>query len=67
MARKSSKTQDGNVDTDDLLIRARKDYERCKEAWHENQEQSRRDLRFARLGEQWPAELEKERARTSRR
>jgi hypothetical protein len=49
-----------------LIERARKDYERCRDAWHQNQESAREDLRFARLGEQWPAEMEQQRKRENR-
>lgn len=51
---------------DDLLAAARKDYERCREAWRDNQDQAREDLRFARLGEQWPAAIEAQRTREQR-
>src|ERR1700709_854700 len=47
----------GNAAADDLLVQARKDYERCRDAWQRNQEHAREDLRFARLGEQWSAEM----------
>jgi hypothetical protein len=49
-----------------LLAQARKDYERCRDAWQQNQESAREDLRFARLGEQWPAEMEQQRKRENR-
>ena len=51
---------------DALLVQARKDYERCRDAWQRNQEQAREDLRFARLGEQWPAEMAQQRKRENR-
>jgi len=50
----------------DLIVQARKDYERCRDGWHRNQESAREDLRFARLGEQWPAEMERQRRREHR-
>lgn len=51
------------VETDDILIAARKDYERCRDAWHENQMAAKEDLHFARLSEQWDAELKAKRIR----
>jgi hypothetical protein len=65
MARKAAKDP-AVIETDDLLATARKEYELCREAWHENQEQARLDLRFARLGEQWPVEVERQRRRENR-
>lgn len=68
MARKTSATDDAETASgeDKLLIQARKDYERARDAWHQNQEAAREDLRFARLGEQWPVEIEQARKRESR-
>src|SRR4051812_31492607 len=60
-----SRTETRKV-ADALLAQARKDYERCRDAWHRNQENAREDLRFARLGEQWPAEMEQQRKRENR-
>jgi hypothetical protein len=51
---------------DDLLARARKDYERAKEAWQDNQNEAREDLRFARLGEQWDEKVKQDRANERR-
>ena len=45
-----------------ILAAARRDYDRAREAWEENRTQAREDLRFARLGQQWPADMEKQRA-----
>src|ERR1700709_2304350 len=56
----------GNAAADDLLVQARKDYERCRDAWQRNQEHAREDLRFARLGEQWSAEMIQQRKRENR-
>lgn len=65
MSHKPKATDD--TDGDERLIeRARKDYERCRDAWQQNQESAREDLRFARLGEQWPAEMEQQRKRENR-
>lgn len=71
MARKTPATDPDNEGDnegaeDKLLIAARKDYELCRDAWHENQEHARLDLRFARLGEQWPTEIEEQRKREKR-
>jgi hypothetical protein len=60
-----SQTEGRNA-ADDLLVQARRDYERCRDAWQRNQEAAREDLRFARLGEQWPAEMAQQRKRENR-
>lgn len=44
-----------------VLISARKEYDRCVEAWRSNQDDAKADLRFARLGEQWPESIRKDR------
>jgi len=62
----AEETPDGVNPADALLERARKDYERCREAWHANQEAAREDLRFARLGEQWPDGILQQRKRENR-
>src|SRR6185503_481863 len=59
-------TPEGANAADALLARARRDYERCREAWHQNQEAAREDLRFARLGEQWPDGILQQRKRENR-
>src|SRR3954470_12813682 len=46
---------------EELLVQARKDYERCRDAWQRNQQSAREDLRFARLGEQWPDAMVRQR------
>ena len=68
MSRKPSPVEraDNASDADDLLTRARREFERCRDAWRENQEAAREDLRFARLGEQWPADIEQQRRREAR-
>jgi len=48
-------------EADDQLEEARKDFERCADAESENREDGLADLRFARLGEQWPENVRKER------
>jgi len=47
---------------DKVLEAARRDYERAREGWEENRARARDDLAFARLGRQWPAEIERQRA-----
>jgi Phage P22-like portal protein len=44
-----------------ILIAARKEYDRAKDAWRDNQDEAKADLRFARLGEQWPSEIKRQR------
>ena len=60
------RSDDTSADKDDFLTRARREFERCRDAWRENQEAAREDLRFARLGEQWPADIEQQRRREAR-
>ncbi|HEY5723117.1 MAG TPA: portal protein [Allosphingosinicella sp.] len=51
------------ADKDDKVLEtARRDYERAREAWEENRARARDDLAFARLGRQWPAEIERQRS-----
>ena len=56
----------GGRTVDDILAAARHDYERCVEAWRDNQKEAAEDLRFARLGEQWPKNMVEERTRDDR-
>lgn len=58
---KRSKTQDGNVETDDFLKEARKAYEHSRDWWSDNIEEAKGDLNFARLGKQWPSDIETKR------
>lgn len=44
-------------DTDDILSRGRTAFERCEAAEQENRARALEDIRFARLGEQWPSEI----------
>jgi hypothetical protein len=53
-------------ENDDLLETARKEYARCREWWGDNQDCAKDDLRFARLGEQWPSEIEQQRLKERR-
>lgn len=52
----------GSDRDDKVLEAARRDYERAREAWEENRARARDDLAFARLGRQWPAEIERQRS-----
>lgn len=56
----------GARDADDILAAARRDYQRCVETWRDNQLAAREDLRFARLGEQWPKDMVEDRVRDNR-
>ena len=51
---------------DDIIERARKDFERAQEWWHDNQKRAEEDLKFARLGKQWPEKIEKARETDNR-
>lgn len=52
----------GSERDEKVLEAARRDYERAREAWEENRARAREDLAFARLGRQWPAEIERQRS-----
>lgn len=49
------------TDTDDTLTRGRKAFERCSDAERENRLEAIEDIRFSRLGEQWPEKIVKQR------
>jgi hypothetical protein len=64
-----TKTPGAVVETegkDDILVAARKAYERASEWWDDNQRRAEEDLRFARLGEQWPERIRKDRENEQR-
>jgi hypothetical protein len=65
MANKTPKAV-AETDQDDILVRAREDYERAREWWGDNQLEAKDDLRFARLGEQWPERIRKQREEENR-
>ena len=46
---------------EDILVAAREAFERCREHWGENQREAKEDLRFGRLGEQWPEQVRRAR------
>src|SRR5687768_7760107 len=50
----------------DILAAARRDWERAREAWADNRRAAEEDLRFARLGDQWPQSQQQERSRDGR-
>jgi hypothetical protein len=50
----------------DVIADARAAYKKCGEAWRDNRDKAREDLRFARLGEQWPERIRQEREREHR-
>jgi hypothetical protein len=56
---RENETEDGD---EEILAAIRRDYDRAREAWEENRSHARDDLRFARLGQQWPADMEKQRS-----
>ena len=53
-------------DEDALLSEAKECYARAEDAETENREEGLSDLRFARLSEQWPADIREARERSSR-
>jgi len=46
---------------DDLLAEGRTAFERCQDAESDNRQTALDDIRFSRLGEQWPRDIEKQR------
>jgi len=51
---------------DDIILEARKSFERHRDWWDHNQKCARDDLRFGRLGEQWPEAMKQKRERENR-
>lgn len=51
---------------DDKLVAARKKFERSSEWLSENYEAAKDDIRFARLSDQWPEQIRKQREREQR-
>lgn len=52
--------------TDDIIISAHKSYSRARDAWGDNQKCAADDLRFARLGEQYPEGIKRDREKDNR-
>jgi hypothetical protein len=52
---------DKTEDSDDILRRGKEAFSRCDDAEEENRARALEDIRFARLGEQWPEAIEKQR------
>lgn len=50
----------------DLLATGKKTFERCESAERDNREIALEDIKFARLGEQWPEEIKKKRQMAQR-
>lgn len=53
-------------DPSEIAGDGRKEYERCKSADAENRAESLEDIRFAKLGEQWPSEIKQQRLAENR-
>lgn len=51
---------------DDILSDAKEAFARCEEAESENREEALDDLKFAKLGEQWPEKIREQRVRDGR-
>jgi hypothetical protein len=45
----------------DIITKALEDFALCRDWWGDNQDEAKADLRFARLGEQWPEGIRKSR------
>ena len=56
-----AKAKRESLSDDDLLIEAREAFDEAEEAEEENRRDGLDDLKFARLGEQWPDEARKKR------
>src|SRR5215203_1881997 len=65
-ASQGEREQDKRKGSEEILKAAREDYDRAVEAWSENREAALDDIRFARLGEQWPDKVADERKRDNR-
>jgi hypothetical protein len=52
---------DKTEDSDDILRRGKEAFSRCDDAEEENRARALEDIKFARLGEQWPEAIEKQR------
>ena len=52
--------------SDDILKEAREAFDLCAEVEHDNRREFLEDLRFARLGEQWPDQIRQQREREHR-
>lgn len=50
-----------SADKDDLLAQGRTAFERCQDAESDNRQAALDDIRFSRLGEQWPRSIEQQR------
>lgn len=59
-------TPDDAEDLDDLLTRAKHTYTRCESAESENRARALEDIKFARLGEQWPEDIKNQRQAENR-
>src|SRR6185369_13011032 len=46
---------------DDMLSEGRTAFERCQDAESDNRQAALDDIRFSRLGEQWPRDIEQQR------
>lgn len=54
------------TDNDDLLLEGREAFEKCQDAEQDNRREALDDIRFSRLGEQWPDAILKQREITKR-
>jgi hypothetical protein len=55
-----------SADKDDLLAQGRTAFERCHDAESDNRQAALDDIRFSRLGEQWPRTIEQQRRNEQR-
>src|SRR3990167_7558210 len=56
----------GKGDADDILTEAKAASREAQDAESDNREAALEDLRFARLGQQWPEKVKKDRAKEGR-
>ena len=52
--------------SDDLLAAGKKQFQRCQDAEDENRRVALEDIKFSRMGEQWPDEVETQRRKERR-
>lgn len=53
-------------DSDDLLVAGKKQFQRCSDFEDENRRVALEDIKFSRMGEQWPEEIVTQRSKTRR-
>jgi hypothetical protein len=60
MAKRTPATEDVGT-ADDIMVEARKAYDKAREYWNDNHTEAKDDLNFARLGRQWDERIKRQR------